>query len=143
MEHASGDSDVDLRPPFPTVGEWTPQTNGNLHPNQLSDEVLHSFLFLTGIRHVVTHATLNAFNIACKTDQYGQERVIVEFDPSAADSDPAVKGVYDSNGTQRSFSDSYLRYEQDFHTVTHPIDYIQTNHHDYILPFFNDIMGYM
>lgn len=142
IEQASGERHVDIRPPFPSVGAWN-GTNGSLSPTGLTDQVLRPFLYLVGLRHVVTHATLDAFNLNCETDSQGDNHVVIEFSPSIADSDPAVEGVTDSTGSQRCFTDSYLRYEQNLNHVEHPIDYILHNHTKLILPFLNDIMNYI
>lgn len=142
IERASGESNVDIRPPFPSTGGWN-GVNGTLQPGGLTDEVLRPFLYLVGLRHVVTHATLNAFNLDCRTDSKGNEHVVIEFSPSNADSDPAVQGVRDSTGSQRCFTDSYLRYEQDLNHVKRPINYIFHNHTKFILPFLKDMMNHI
>jgi hypothetical protein len=142
IEQASGESNIDIRPPFPPVGGWN-GTTGSLQPTGLNDEVLRPFLYLVGLRHVVTHATLDAFNLDCETDSHGDEHVVIEFSPSITDSDPAVQGVNDSTGSQRCFTDSYLRYEQNLNHVEHPIDYILHNHTKFILPFLSDMMNYI
>lgn len=142
IEQASGESNIVIRPPFPSVGGWN-GTNGTIQPTGLTDEVLRPFLYLVGLRHVVTHATLDAFNLDCKTDTQGDEHVVIEFSPSTADADPAVQGVRDRTGSQRCFTDSYLRYEQNLNHVEHPIDYILHNHSKFILPFLNDLMNYI
>lgn len=129
---------LSIRPSFsPHLSRWDHPTKTGKQPIQgLSDKAIGTFLYLIGIRNVVIHGSLNSFNI--DITQNGSY-VLITINPRKMDNDSALREYSTSHPSATySFTDQYFRFEKNGQKVNHPVDYILSDHGQYLFPFVKD-----
>lgn len=125
----------DLHPPMRNaVSRWDTSSRTGRQPwNHACDAVMTRFTYLRGIRNAAVHASLNGFILDHDT---GTGTVLISIEPQTLDTDQALRG-YDpaTQSVTYSFSDTYLRFENDTDEALHPVDTIFEYHGSIIDPF--------
>jgi len=124
-----------LHPPMSsTLSRWDSSSQTGKQPwSHACDDVLTRFTYLRGIRNATVHASLKGF----KHDYDGSnDTVLISIKPSQLDQDQALQGYDPQNSaTTYSFTDTYLRFENDTDEALHPVDNIFEYHNTIIEPF--------
>jgi hypothetical protein len=128
-------TDISIHPPMsPALSRWDSSSQTGQQPwNHACDDVMTRFTYLRGIRNAAVHASLKGF----KHDyDSSNDTVLISIKPTQLDQDQALQG-YDPQHKPAtySFTDTYLRFEDDTDEALHPVDNIFEYHNAIIEPF--------